>query len=131
MRKQVSILIKRHPCPERKGGSFLVMKIPKQDIWCGEKRKPHLYAVASFLLKLCLKLFKNSILAVFISANVRRAKLVIFTLPVSQGETKIFFMCAIIPKFSRLEFHCFYFYSSSILPIGGKIKNLGKETICH
>lgn len=93
------------------------MKIPIQDIWCGEKCKPHLYVVASFPLKLCLKFFKNSILAVYISANVRRAKLAIFTLPVSQGETKIFFMCAIIPKFSQdWNFTVFIFIAAVFCP---------------
>lgn len=48
-------------------------------------------------------------------------------------KQRFFFMCVIIPKFSQgwnFTF-IFYFYSSSVLPIGGKIKKLGKETSCH
>lgn len=108
----------------------LVTKISIQDIWCKDKYKPHLDIITIFPLKF----FKNPIPPVYyISANVRRAKLAIFTLPISQRETKTFFICKIIPKFSQdwnFVFVCFL-NSSSVLPIGGKIKKLEEETSCH
>lgn len=79
----------------------------------------HLCVTALFFLKLYLRSLKNTIPAVNVSVNVRRAKLSIFTLPTSQGETKIFFflMCAGIPNFSQdWDFTIFIFIAAVFCP---------------
>lgn len=128
--EEASIHTKLHSCPRRKGCSRSDYKDLHTRHLVVQINISHTYTQQhfGFYLKLCLKSFKNPIPAVTVSANVRKAKLSIFTLPISQGETKIFFMCMRIPRFSQgWNFTVFIFIAAVFFAHRGKNKETGKR----